>query len=179
MAYVNANLSETQELGVYRPLPPGDYEVTIVNSEIRATRKGEQQVVFVYEVSSGEHTGEQVFDRLSLWSAVPKAQGMAQRRLKSIAIACAHPNPNYVADTSEFHGRRMIVRLAIREYEGNAYQDVKGYMPRPAQSGAAPASSTAYPTPPPAQGDASPVPWPKTPPNDPQPSEVHSMKPWE
>ncbi|WP_418764648.1 DUF669 domain-containing protein [Mailhella sp.] len=163
MAYVNANLSETQELGVYQPLPPGDYEVTIVNSEIRPSRKGEQQVVFIYEVSAGEHTGAQVFDRLSLWSTDTKTQTMAQRRLKSIAIACAHPNPNYVADTSEFHGRRMITRLALREYEGNTYQDVKAYMPLPAQSGAASAPRPGSPTPPPA----------------PQPSEVHAMKPWE
>lgn len=161
MAYLNANLSETQELGVYQPLPPGDYEVTIINSEIRETKKGEQQVVFIYEVSAGEHAGAQVYDRLSLWNTDQKVSGMAQRRLKSIAIACGHPNPNYVADTSEFHGRRMITRLAIREYNGSSYQDVKAYI----------SLSPRQPAP---AGHAAPPPQPA-----PLPSEVHSVKPWE
>ncbi len=156
MARLDANLSETQEWGTYQPLPPDDYEVTIVNSEIRATRNGDQQVVFIYEVATGPHAGAQVFDRLPLWNADPKISGIAQRKLKSIAIACGLPNPNYISDTSELHGRRMITTLGIRQYNGSDYQQVKAYLPCKAQAKGAQAV-----VPPPAARD------------------VHATKPWE
>lgn len=164
MARLDANLSETQEFGSYQPVPPGEYEVEIINSDIKQTRSGENQVVFIYEIANGDYRGMQVFDRLSLFSMDPRVKEMSQRKLKTIAISCGLPNPNYVADTAEFHGRHMITKLAIREYNGNQYQDVKSYSPLNS-SNRTPAAPRAA-TPPQQQAAAQSV-------------NVHSMKPWE
>lgn len=126
---LNANLQNTQSFDEYIPLPPGDYLVTIVDSQIRETKAGESQLIFIYQVRGGEHDGEQVFDRLPLWSANPKAVNVAQRRLKTVAVASGHKNPNFIADTSEFHGLSMMIRTALRDYNGQQYVDIKSYSP--------------------------------------------------
>ncbi len=145
---LNMNLTNTEEYGTYRPLPPDDYRIRIVDSEIRQTRTGENRLSYTYEVIDGPYAGHQIFDGFSLWSSNPKAVSVAQSRLKSLAIACRHPNPNIIADSSEMHGKTCVVRTAIREYNGNEYEDVKKYMsdgpaPQPGRPGAVP--------PPPAQ----------------------------
>lgn len=147
MATLNFDLSETGNFDSYSLLDPGEYAVRITDSSITETRSGESRLTFVYTVDG---TNRKVFDNLSFWSSNPKAVDMAKKKLKSIAIACGHKNPNYVADSSELHGKQMLVTLGIRESNGREYQDVKGYAPmkpaakssfaRPAPS-AAPASS--------------------------------------
>jgi len=165
MALLNMNLSNYDALDVYRPLPPGDYPVAIVDSEVKETRTGEQQIVFSYEIQDGDHKGETVFDRLSLWSNNPKVADFAQRRLKTIAIACGHRNPNMVSDTSEFHGHYMFIKCGRpREYNGKEYTNIEGYSDINSHQ-AAPAQAQ-----PQAKPNLHPVPPPQAPP---------ALKPWE
>ena len=168
MAVLNMNLSNYDALDVYRPLPPGDYPVAIVDSEIKETKTGDQQVVFTYEIQEGEHRGESVFDRLSLWSADPKVANFAQRRLKTIAIACGHRNPNMVSDTSEFHGHYMFIKCgAPREYNGKEYTNISGYADiNSKQAAGAQAQTQAQ-----AKPNLHPVPPPQAP--------ASTLKPWE
>ena len=164
---LNMNLSNVEESGNYTPLPAGDYPVRVIDSEVRESRSGESRLSFTYQVTSGQYAGRQIFDGFSLWSSNPKAVNVAQSRLKSMALACHHPNPNYIQDSSEFHGREMIVRTAIREYNGNEYTDVKRYTPimqevaqasPRAQSAARPSPRNATPPPQPA-GNGAALPW--------------------
>lgn len=165
---LNMNLSNVEESGNYSPLPAGDYPVRVIDSEVRESRSGESRLSFTYQVTSGQYAGRQIFDGFSLWSSNPKAVSVAQSRLKSMALACHHPNPNFIQDSSEFHGKEMIVRTAIREYNGNEYTDVKRYTP--IMQEVAQAS-------PRAQGAARPSPRNATPP--PQPAGNGAALPWE
>ena len=164
---LNQNLAQTEEYGTYKALPPGDYAVRVIDDPVRETRAGESRLTFTYEVIDGPYAGRQIFDGFSLWSSNPKAVSVAQSRLKSLAIACRHRNPNYIADSSELLGKELIVRTAIREYNGSEYEDVKKYIPMegpaqaPAQSApaAAPRRSAATPPPPPAPAQGAALPW--------------------
>ena len=144
MAVLNMNLSNYDALDVYRPLPPGDYPVAIVDSEIKETKTGDQQVVFTYEIQEGEH------------------------RLKTIAIACGHRNPNMVSDTSEFHGHYMFITCgAPREYNGKEYTNISGYADiNSKQAAGAQAQAQAQ-----AKPNLHPVPPPQAP--------ASTLKPWE
>ena len=163
---LNMNLSNVDD-SAYKPLPAGDYPVRVIDSEVRESRSGESRLSFTYQITSGQYAGRQIFDGFSLWSSNPTAVEISQRRLKSMALACHHPNPNYIQDSSEFHGKEMIVRTAIREYNGNEYTDVKPYTPimqevtQPsprAQGAARPSPRNATPPPQPA-GNGSALPW--------------------
>lgn len=128
MAYLGIDLTTATTLEDYSPLPAGEYPVYVIDSAEIETRSGEKQLMFTYKVSSGDYTGRLVFDRLSLWSANPKALEFSQRKLKTIAQAVRMPGTR-INDSSEFHGKQMIVRLDTREYDGKEYQDVRGYKP--------------------------------------------------
>ena len=163
---LNMNLSNVDD-SAYKPLPAGDYPVRVIDSEVRESRSGESRLSFTYQITSGQYAGRQIFDGFSLWSSNPTAVEISQRRLKSMALACHHPNPNYIQDSSEFHGKEMIVRTAIREYNGNEYTDVKRYTPimqevtqasPRAQSAARPSPRNATPPPQPA-GNGAALPW--------------------
>ena len=163
---LNQNLANTEEYGTYRPLPPDDYRVRVIDDQVRETRSGENRLTFTYEVLDGPYAGRQIFDGFSLWSSNSKAVSVAQSRLKSLAIACRHRNPNFIADSSELVGKTLVVRTAIREYNGSEYEDVKKYIPegapaaapQPVPSASSPrAAQTPPPPPAPAQGAA--LPW--------------------
>ena len=167
---LNVNLTDTEAYGNYSPLPPDDYTVRVIDSECRQTRAGENRLSFTYEVISGTYSGRQLFDGFALWSSNPKAVAVANSRLKSMAIACRLRNPNFIADTSEFHGKTMVIRTAIREYNGSEYEDVKRYFPVegtpeqavPQATQKAAASRKAAqtpPPPPPAPAQGAMVPW--------------------
>ena len=99
---------------------------------------------FTYEVMDGDYQGSRVWDNLNLWHNNPKTVEIAMRQLKSIATASGYPNPNYIPDSSELHGREMKVKLAIRtDSNGNEYQDIKAYLPLNAASSVSSAAGAA------------------------------------
>lgn len=163
---LNQNLAQTEEYGTYKPLPPDEYRVRVVDDQVRETRAGENRLTFTYEVIDGPYAGRQIFDGFSLWSSNPKAVSVAQSRLKSLAIACRLRNPNFIADSSEMLGKELIVRTAIREHNGSEYEDIKKYMadgtPAAAPQAAPSASgrrAAQTPPPPPAPAQGAALPW--------------------
>ena len=144
MVQLNSHLDKYRTLDSYSPLPPGEYHVGIMASELKNTRSGGSMLSFTYEVMDGDYQGSRVWDNLNLWHNNPKTVEIAMRQLKSIATASGYPNPNYIPDSSELHGLEMKVKLAIRrDGDGNEYQDIKAYLPLNAASSAASAVGTA------------------------------------
>lgn len=165
MVQLNSHLEQYSTLDSFSPLPPGEYRVGIMNSELKGTRSGGNMLSFTYEVMDGDFQGRKVWDRLNLWHSNPVTVEIAMRQLKSIATASGYPNPNYIPDSSELHGREMRVKLAIRKDDnGNEYQDIKAYLPlnaAPSSASSASVAPTASVPPgvPPAQRPTSSKPW--------------------
>jgi hypothetical protein len=111
-------------------LPPGDYKVQILQSEMRVTKAGTGQMLwFDMEVLEGTHQGRHVHDQLNLINPNPTAEEIAQRTLSAI---CHAVGKLQVSDSEELHFLPMVVKVAVRP---NGYNEVKGY--KPAQQAAA------------------------------------------
>jgi Protein of unknown function (DUF669) len=137
-------------------LPPGDYKVQILQSEMRVTKAGTSQMLWLdMEVLEGPHQGRHVYDQLNLINPNPTAEEIAQRTLSAI---CHAVGKLQVADSEELHFLPMVVKVAVKP---KGYNEVKGYKPvqqsaaigaangpvpsRPAPSSAPPAAAQSRP----------------------------------
>ena len=102
-----ANLGTTFDASTVDParpfelLPPGKYVVQIVASEMRVTKDGQGQYLWLeLDVLEGEHTGKKLFDRLNLVNNTPSTVEFAQRTLSAICRAAGRMQ---VQDSEELH----------------------------------------------------------------------------
>ena len=144
------------------PLPPGDYKVQILQSEMRVTKAGTGQMLWLdMEVLEGPFERRHVYDQLNLINPNPTAEEIAQRTLSAI---CHAVGKLQVSDSEELHFLPTVVKVAVQP---NGYNEVKGYKPvqqsaaagastpagngsapsRPAPSSVSPAAAQAHPVP--------------------------------
>lgn len=112
MAVFNADLTPYEAQNNYAPLPPGEYPVEIVDSELKRSKAGNLMARFTFSVFGTSYAGRKLWDQFVIGNEV------AMRRLKSLATACGHRNPNFIGDTEELHGLRCVVRVKTEEQEG-------------------------------------------------------------
>ncbi len=146
----NRDMSQDTEFGS-SVLAPGEYAVTITHAEVKQWPSGDRYLSLWYKVDGPQAVGQICFDTLSLWDSKPENQNMAYSRLKSIRSAIGL-NPNIPGDTDDLMGRRMKIKVGVREKDGNQYQRINRYSPigaAGAQSApdAAPAGSAPQPAP--------------------------------
>lgn len=142
-------------------LPPGRYAAQIVNSEMRVTRAGTGQYLWLeMDVIEGPHQGRKIWDQLNLANPSPQTVEIAQRTLSAICHAVGQLQ---VSDSEQLHFRPLQVTLAVeidsrdklRPAEEQRKQNkVKGYAPL---AGAAPARPVASPSAAPARPAAAPA----------------------
>lgn len=144
----NRDMSQDSEFGS-SVLAPGTYDVTITHAEVKNWPSGDRYLSLWYKVDGPQAIGQVCFDSLSLWDSKPEYQNVAYSKLKSIRSAIGL-NPNIPGDTDDLMGRRMKIKVAVREKNGNQYQNINKYMPIGA-SGARPAPASAPVQPAPAQ----------------------------
>jgi hypothetical protein len=110
MAVMNANLQAYDEMDDFTPIPPGEYEVEVTDSEVAiAKSSGNNMAVFQFTVLGPMFAGRKVWDRFVL------SNDIALRRLKTFAKFAGHKNCNFIKDTEELHGLRVKVKLAIEQ----------------------------------------------------------------
>ncbi len=145
-------------------LPPGDYKVQILQSEMRVTKAGTGQILWLdMEVLEGPLKGRHLYDQLNLINPNPTAEEIAQRTLSAI---CHAVGKLQVADSEELHVQPLLVRVVVKP---NGYNQVKGYKPVkqvaaastpiPAVNGPTPTPSTAAPQARPAPAANTTAPW--------------------
>jgi Protein of unknown function (DUF669) len=105
-------------------LPRGDYKVQILQSEMRVTKAGTGQMLWLdMEVLEGPDQGRHVYDHLNLINPNPTAEEIARRTLSAI---CHAVGKLQVSDSEELHFLPMVVKVAVQP---NGYNEVKGYKP--------------------------------------------------
>ena len=134
MARLDADLSKYQAQGSFDPLPPGDYTVTIYDTEIKQSRSGNNMVKVTLKVTDGALAGRMVWDQYVLGNEV------AMKRLKSLAVAGKHPHPDFIRDTDELHGLNLGIRVKIED-KGDGYGPKNVIMSFKSIDGSAQASS--------------------------------------
>ena len=113
-----ANLGTTFDATTIEPakpfevLPPGKYPAQIVNSEIRVTKDGIGQYLWLeLDVLDGPHKGRKLFDRLNLVNANPQTVEIAQRTLSAICHATGRMQ---VQDSEELHLIPFIADVQVQ-----------------------------------------------------------------
>lgn len=137
MATLSFNAANVAPSQVYAPLPAGDYNAIITESETKATKDGQGQYLQLkLQIQGGEFSGRTLFDRLNLWNNNQQAQEIAQRALSAI---CHAVGILQVGDSQELHNRPLIATVKVKPASGNyeANNEIKGY--KAAQLSAAPA----------------------------------------
>lgn len=103
----------------YDPLPPNRYVVEIVASELRATKDGQGQYLWLeLDVLDGEHQGRKLFDRLNLVNANPTTVEIAQRTLSAI---CHAVGKMQVQDSEELHHIPLLADVRVRPSKKEEY----------------------------------------------------------
>ena len=121
----------------YDVLPPAKYLAQIVNSEMRATKDGLGQYLFLeVDVIDGPYAGRKLFDRLNLINANADAVQIAQRTLSSI---CRSVGKLQVSNSEQLHLIPLIADVRVRPAKG-MYGESNSirYLPRNAQAANSP-----------------------------------------
>jgi Protein of unknown function (DUF669) len=134
----------------FEVLPPGRYLVQIVASEMRPTKDGSGQYLWLeLDVLEGEHQGRKLFDRLNLVNPNPTAVEIAERALSAI---CHATGKMQVQDSEELHLTPMMVDVKVQPpkngYDASnkiRYLPLEQPSPQPPRSAVQAAGRTASP----------------------------------
>lgn len=154
----DANTVEPSNFDVF---PAGKYLAQIVSSEMRPTKDGRGQYLFLeLDILEGQFAGRKLFDRLNLVNDNPDTVDIATRTLSSI---CRATGQMQVKDSEQLHLIPLIADVRVRPPKGQ-YGESNSirYLPRNA---AAPATRApgAYASAPAPATAPSPQPQPATP----------------
>ena len=124
----------------YDVLPPGKYLAQIVASEMRVTKDGLGQYLYLeVDILDGQYAGRKLFDRLNLINANPDAVQIAQRTLSSI---CRAVGKLQVSNSEQLHLIPLIADVRVRPPKG-MYGESNSirYLPRNASPAPMPAAT--------------------------------------
>lgn len=106
----------------------GDYEVTVINYEMKQATSGNNRITVDYEIRSDvpqNHQGQKIlYDGFTITDK-------AMWRLQAIAKAAKFPDGmtfnSYKEWADTLLNKNLVVTVGHREYNGNTYPDVKGF----------------------------------------------------
>ena len=120
----NANDHQTEERE-FLPIPEGQYMAEIESSEMRRTKAGNGEYLQLrFVILGGEYQGRKLWSRLNIENPNTITKKIARGELASI---CRAANVLVPADSSELHGKPMIITVKIRSGEGGAANEIKNY----------------------------------------------------
>ena len=154
--------SAVEPLGNYEVLPPGKYVAQIIASEMRPTKDGSGQYLYLeIDILEGAARGRRLFDRLNLINGNPEAVLIAQRTLSSI---CRAVGKLQVSNSEQLHLLPLVADVKVRPPKGQ-YGESNSIRYLPCSAVAAPHTPAAVAAPramAPAPAAANPMPWKRT-----------------
>ena len=96
----------------YELLPAGKYRAQIVESEMRVTRNGMGQFLWLMlDIIEGQYQGRKLFDQLNLVNSNPQTVEIAQRTLSAICHATGKLQVN---DSVDLHLVPMTIQVGVK-----------------------------------------------------------------
>jgi hypothetical protein len=118
----------------FEALPAGEYRAVISDSERKKTKDGESELLQVkLQIIEGPFKNRTIIDRFNLWNKNPAATTIAQQQFKKVCEAVNIPKP---PDSSSLHMKPLVIKVAVKEYNGSNQNEVKGYKAVTASSAA-------------------------------------------
>ena len=122
----------------YELLPAGKYRAQIIESEMRVTKNGMGQFLWLMiDILEGEQKGRKIFDQLNLVNPNPTTVEIAQRTLSAI---CHATGRMHVSDSEELHLIPMTIQVKIKPPK-NGYGESNAIAYLPSEGGGAPAAA--------------------------------------
>jgi hypothetical protein len=124
----DANAKENQRTNSV--VPAGEYPMILVDSEKKATSKGDGAMLKCkFQIVSGEFQNRVVFKNFNLWlpseQAVQIARGEFSELCRSVGVATPR-------DSSELHNKPVMCKVKIRKDKNGQYDDqndISGWKP--------------------------------------------------
>jgi hypothetical protein len=138
----DANEVEPQS---FDPIPAGKYLAVITESEMRATKSGGGQYLYLeFQIVEGPAKGRKVWARLNLKNPNPQAEQIARGQLSAICRAVGVLTPG---DSQELHNLPLVVTVACKKREdtGDITNEVKGFSKKEAAAKPAQAATATPP----------------------------------
>ena len=141
MAHLGFDATTVEPAQPFDVIPAGKYVCQITNSEMRPTKGGDGQYLWLeLAILEGEFANRRLFDRLNIVNSNQQAVDIARRQLSALTGACGK---TYIDDSEELHlipiTVTVRVRAAVKDEAGNpkydASNEIRGYEPL---NGAAP-----------------------------------------
>lgn len=135
MAHLGFDATTVEPAQPFDVIPAGKYVCQITNSEMRPTKGGDGQYLWLeLAILEGEFANRRLFDRLNIVNSNQQAVDIARRQLSALTGACGK---TYIDDSEELHLIPITVTVRVRPAKGDydASNEIRGYEPL---SGAAP-----------------------------------------
>lgn len=127
----------------FAPLPDGEYEAVIMDSDVKDTKAGTGQYLkLVCEVTGPTHSGRKVFANVNISNPNPQAVEIGQKELKAICIAVGKGD-QVIKDSQELHNIPVVIKV-LRDKKDDTQNRIVAWKPKtapviaPANSGKAP-----------------------------------------
>lgn len=118
----------------FEPLPPGDYNAMITDSQMKITKAGTGEYLeLTVQIIDGAHSGRRLWERLNVVNANKVAEEIARSQLNGIKLAC---NIDKLESSEQLHDVPFVMSLDIDRRDPTRNK-VMGYTsaksaPRPA-----------------------------------------------
>lgn len=101
----------------FKVVPPGIYDVVIVESDVKPTRSGGKMLELKYQVVAGPNAGDFLTDRLNIDNASETAKRIGLSQLKNICDAIGFAG--MLKDSNQLHGKVFSVKVVVEKFESN------------------------------------------------------------
>jgi hypothetical protein len=133
MASLLFNTEKVDESKAFTPVPAGRYLVEVISSEIKQTKTGKGEYIFlILRIVEGPHEGKKIFDRINFINQNKDAENIAQRALKKLCLACGVRGE--LKDTEQLHFKRFHAHILVRQDPGYPAQNSIRYPDSPADA---------------------------------------------
>ena len=108
----------TEDMGDgFKVIPPGTYNVVIVESDVKDTKTGGKMLVLKYQIIDGKNVGDTVEDRMNIVNSSEIAQKIGLSQLKNICEAVGHVGQ--LRDSNQLHGKPLAVKVIVEQFKSN------------------------------------------------------------
>jgi hypothetical protein len=136
----NPNEVPPDERGPMDPLPPGKYELAVVESDLVQSKSGKGDILkLTHEVTSGPFVNRKIWSQHNFRHDNPEAQRIGQREIANLCEAIGHNGP--LTDSTQLHGIVYVGTV------GMEYDKTGQYEPKNKIKYFAPANGAAPPQP--------------------------------
>ena len=129
MALLNFNTANQEEMDDFTVIPPGEYNVQVVKTEIKDTKSGDgKRLNLQFKVLDGDFKGRIVFTGLNIVNQNQQAVEISMKELTSICKACGKAE---IQDSDELKNIPLTVMVKVKPANGNYAEQnqITKYMP--------------------------------------------------